>query len=64
MSKKISFQGVEGAYSHLAVKEFFPNSIAVPCKTFEIAIKEADKLNLILDDMHNMLHNNASKKAA
>ena len=46
MSKKISFQGVEGAYSHLAVKEFFPNSIAVPCKTFEIAIKEAEEGNV------------------
>jgi prephenate dehydratase len=46
MSKKISFQGVEGAYSHLAVKEFFHNSIAVPCKTFEIAIKEAEEGNV------------------
>lgn len=46
MSKKISFQGVEGAYSHLAVQEFFPNSTAVPCKTFEIAIKEAEEGNV------------------
>lgn len=38
MSKKISFQGVEGAYSHLAVQEFFPNAEAVPCKTFELTI--------------------------
>ena len=42
MSKKISFQGVEGAYSHLAVQEFFPGAEAVPCKTFEIAISEAE----------------------
>ena len=42
MSKKISFQGVEGAYSHLAVKEFFPNADAVPCKTFELAITAAE----------------------
>ena len=41
MSKKISFQGVEGAYSHLAVQEFFPNAEAVPCKTFELAITAA-----------------------
>tara|TARA_Y100000996_G_scaffold408354_2_gene387290 strand:- start:1212 stop:2051 length:840 start_codon:yes stop_codon:yes gene_type:complete len=41
MSKKISFQGVEGAYSNLAVNEFFPGSETVPCKTFEIAIDEA-----------------------
>ena len=26
-------------------------------KELKIAIKEADKLNLILDDMHDMLHN-------
>ena len=42
MSKKISFQGVEGAYSHLAVQEFFPNTEAVPCKTFELAITAAE----------------------
>ena len=42
MSKKISFQGVEGAYSHLAVQEFFPESEPVPCKTFEIAISKAE----------------------
>lgn len=42
MSKKVSFQGVEGAYSHLAVQEFFPNAVAIPCKTFELAIKAAE----------------------
>ena len=42
MSKKVSFQGVEGAYSHLAVQEFFPNADAVPCKTFELAINAAE----------------------
>ena len=42
MSKKISFQGVEGAYSHLAVQEFFPNAEAVPCKTFELTIAAAE----------------------
>ena len=42
MSKKVSFQGVEGAYSHLAVQEFFPNAEAVPCKTFELAINAAE----------------------
>jgi len=33
-------------------------------KELKIAIKEADKLNLILDDIHNILHSNASSKAA
>ena len=42
MSKKVSFQGVEGAYSHLAVQEFFPDAEAVPCKTFELAITAAE----------------------
>ena len=42
MGKKISFQGVEGAYIHLAVQEFFPESEPVPCKTFEIAISKAE----------------------
>ena len=42
MSKKVSFQGVEGAYSHLAVQEFFPNAEAVPYKTFELAITAAE----------------------
>ena len=42
MSKKVSFQGVEGAYSHLAVQEFFPHAEAVPCKTFELAITAAE----------------------
>ena len=42
MSTKVSFQGVEGAYSHLAVQEFFPNAEAIPCKTFELAITAAE----------------------
>ena len=42
MGKIISFQGVEGAYSHLAVQEFFPESEPIPCKTFEIAISKAE----------------------
>ena len=46
MSKKVSFQGVEGAYSHLAVQEFFPSAEAVPCKTFELAITAAESGNV------------------
>ena len=46
MSKKVSFLGVEGAYSHLAVQEFFPNAEAVPCKTFELAITAAESGNV------------------
>ena len=46
MSKKVSFQGVEGAYSHLAVQEFFPDAEAIPCKTFELAITAAESGNV------------------
>ncbi len=46
MSKKISFQGVEGAYSHLAVQDFFPGADPLPCKTFEIALNQAELGNV------------------
>ena len=46
MNKKISFQGVEGAYSHLAVQDFFPGAEPLPCKTFEIALNEAELGNV------------------
>jgi prephenate dehydratase len=32
---KFSFQGVKGAYSELAGKKIYPNSISIPNKTFE-----------------------------
>ena len=35
MSVKIAYQGRPGAYSHLACKEAFPQSIPVACETFE-----------------------------
>ena len=31
----ISFQGIEGANSHLACKELFPKAKVIPCETFE-----------------------------
>jgi prephenate dehydratase len=34
---KIAFQGEPGANSHLAIREVYPNSEAVPCPTFEDA---------------------------
>ena len=46
MSKRISFQGVDGAYSQLAVQDFFPGAETLPCKTFEIALKEAELGNV------------------
>ena len=46
MSKRISFQGVDGAYSQLAVKDFFSGAETLPCKTFEIALNEAETGNV------------------
>src|SRR5215470_6426515 len=45
--KKVVFQGEPGANSHLAVREVYPDSEAVPCPTFEdafaaIALGDAD----------------------
>lgn len=44
---KITYQGVAGAYSHIAAREVFPDAEYLPCETFEIAMekvqnKEAD----------------------
>ena len=46
MSKRISFQGVDGAYSQLAVNDFFSGAETLPCKTFEIALNEAEVGNV------------------
>ena len=46
MNKKISFQGVDGAYSQLAVQDFFSGAETLPCKTFEIALSEAELGNV------------------
>ncbi len=37
--KIIAYQGVEGAYSHLACKNAFPKSISIACESFEKAMK-------------------------
>ncbi len=37
--KIIAYQGVEGAYSHLACKNAFPKSISIACESFEDAMK-------------------------
>jgi prephenate dehydratase len=33
--KKVVFQGEPGANSHLAIREVYPDAVAVPCATFE-----------------------------
>ena len=44
---KIAFQGEQGAYSHLASLEIFPNSEVKACSTFEEVFKLA-KENYLL----------------
>lgn len=36
---KIAYQGVAGAYSHIACRDLFPNQEYVSCDTFEIAME-------------------------
>jgi len=37
-NKIIAYQGIQGAYSHLAYKNVFPNSKAIACETFQDAM--------------------------
>ena len=37
---KITYQGVKGAYSHIAASQIFPNAIYDACETFEIAMQK------------------------
>lgn len=39
MKLKITYQGVPGAYSHIAAQEVFSDAEYISCKTFEIAMK-------------------------
>ena len=41
--KKVSFQGIEGANSHLACKKLFPKAKIVPCETFEEVFESVKK---------------------
>jgi len=36
--KIIAYQGIQGAYSHLAYKKVFPTSLAIACETFQDAM--------------------------
>lgn len=39
MTVKVTYQGVPGAYSHIAAQEVFPDAVYLPCETFEIAME-------------------------
>ncbi len=41
--QKIAYQGVAGAYSHIACQELFPNQEYIACDSFEIAMELVDK---------------------
>jgi prephenate dehydratase len=51
----IAYQGVEGAYSHLACKNAFPASISIACETFSDAMRmvESDTANLAMIPVEN-----------
>lgn len=54
----IAFQGEEGAYSHQAVREVFPNAKPLPCPTFEeaIAAVRQDKAHYAMLPVENSLY--------
>ena len=41
--KTVSFQGIEGANSHLACKKLFPKAKVIPCETFEEVFETVKK---------------------
>lgn len=51
----IAYQGVEGAYSHLACKKAFPNSITIACDSFSDAMKhvESETANIAMIPVEN-----------
>ncbi len=51
----IAYQGVEGAYSHLACKKAFPDSITIACDSFSDAMKlvESGTVNLAMIPVEN-----------
>lgn len=51
----IAYQGVEGAYSHLACKKAFPNSITIACESFIDAMKlvESGTANIAMIPLEN-----------
>ena len=53
--KTVSFQGIEGANSHLACKKIFPKAKVIPCDTFEevfVSVKK-NKANIALIPVEN-----------
>ena len=57
---KILFQGVHGAYSHLAALEVYPDAEIIPCKTFDECFSRAmkdEKLKIIIPESNKTTGN-------
>jgi len=53
--KKVAYQGVEGAYSHLACHHVYPEYEAIACKSFDdtMYLVEEDKADIAMIPMEN-----------
>ena len=54
---KILYQGIPGAYSHLAALEVYPDTEVIPCKTFDECFekaKENDELRIIIPESNRI----------
>ena len=40
---KIAYQGIEGSYSESCAKELYPESLTIPCKTFDDVFSKANE---------------------
>lgn len=54
----VAFQGAPGAYSHQAVREVFPDAVALPCASFEDAIEavQTGRAGRAVIPIENSLH--------
>ena len=55
--KKVSFQGIHGAYSDLVCRKYYKNYITLPCKTFEDTMNSVanDKAEIAMIPVENSL---------
>ena len=54
---KILYQGIPGAYSHLAAIEVYPDAEVIPCKTFDECFEKAkqdDELKIIIPESNRI----------
>ena len=54
---KILYQGIPGAYSHLAALEVYPDAEVIPCKTFDECFEKAkdnDGLKIIIPESNRI----------